>query len=91
MFTPANRSANEAVLMRAGQLVPPARGQRLVRGHLVIEDVKEENEGTYTVSNTTDSTVVKRLILVVRGELMFSARGLGGTVRFCRDAGFSSV
>ncbi|XP_029023616.1 uncharacterized protein LOC114866110 [Betta splendens] len=67
VFTPANGSAGEVVLMRAGRLVPGGSGRlRHVPDHLVIEDVKEENEGTYTVRSSTDATVMKRLVLIVR-------------------------
>lgn len=74
VFKPANQSSDQVVLMRAGQVVQSGHGGSLryyvnPLGHLVLADVKEENEGTYIVKNSNDSTIVKRLILIVRGKL----------------------
>lgn len=79
VFIPANQSSDQVVLMRAGQVVPTGqvvqtsqglspRYRVISRGYLVLEDVKEEDEGTYVVKKTNESTTLKRLVLIVRGK-----------------------
>ncbi|XP_026203093.1 uncharacterized protein LOC113153625 [Anabas testudineus] len=77
VFIPSNQSFDQVVLMQAGQVVQKDQvvqthqGLRPryyvnTQGHLVLQQVKEEDEGMYVVRKTNDSTVIKRLILTVR-------------------------
>ncbi|XP_044192544.1 uncharacterized protein LOC122970462 [Thunnus albacares] len=59
-----NKSSN-VVLLQAGQVVNP-RGSLNTLGHLVLEDVQEEDEGMYIIKNTNNTNIEKHLILVVR-------------------------
>lgn len=59
-----NKSSN-VVLLQAGQVVNP-RGSLNTLGHLVLEDVQEEDEGMYIIKNTNNTNAEKHLILVVR-------------------------
>eukprot|EP00064_Thunnus_orientalis_P011525 superscaffoldBa00001671_g11556 len=64
-----NKSSN-VVLLQAGQVVNP-RGSLNTLGHLVLEDVQEEDEGMYIIKNTNNTNVEKHLILVVREHQIF--------------------
>lgn len=55
-----------AVLLQEGKVVNP-RGRLNSLGHLVLEDVQEEDEGLYVVKNTNNANAAKHLVLIVRG------------------------
>ncbi|TNN31591.1 hypothetical protein EYF80_058258 [Liparis tanakae] len=55
----------EVLLLREGQVVNP-RGSINARGHLLLEDVQEEDEGVYVIKNSNTPNAAKHLILIVR-------------------------
>ncbi|KAM7384738.1 hypothetical protein PAMA_011883 [Pampus argenteus] len=59
-----NKSA-EVVLLQAGRVVHP-RSSLNSLGHLVLEDVQEEDEGVYVIRNASNPNAEKHLILIVR-------------------------
>ncbi|XP_010899751.4 uncharacterized protein LOC105028595 [Esox lucius] len=65
LFKPASNPASENVLMRNGQVMN-GRAQLNSLKHLVLEDVGEEDEGTYVIKNTKAPANVKHIILLVR-------------------------
>lgn len=65
VFKPRTNHSAEVVLMRAGQVVNP-RGHLNSLGHLVLEDVQEEDEGVFVIKNTNHPGTAKHLILIVR-------------------------
>lgn len=67
VFRPRTNRSAEVVLLRAGTVVNP-RGRINSLGHLVLEDVQEEDEGLYVVRNASDPGAAQRLLLIVRGE-----------------------
>lgn len=68
VFKPRTNDSTEVVILRAGQVVN-SRGLINSLGHLVLEDVHENDEGEYIVKNTRNPTATKRLILLVRGKM----------------------
>lgn len=66
VFKSRTNQLSEVVLLRAGEVVNP-RGRLNSLGHLVLEDVQEEDEGVYITKNSNNPNAVKRLILIVRG------------------------
>lgn len=68
VFKPRTNRSAEVVLMRAGK-VNNTRCHVNSLGHLVVEDVQEEDEGVYIIKNSNNPNAVKRLILIVRGKL----------------------
>lgn len=67
VFRPRTNRSAEVVLLRAGTVVNP-RGRINSLGHLVLEDVQEEDEGLYVIRNASDPGTAQRLLLIVRGE-----------------------
>ncbi|XP_033492960.2 uncharacterized protein LOC117263565 [Epinephelus lanceolatus] len=65
VFKPRTNHSAEVVLLRAGQVVSP-RGRLTTLGHLVVEDVQEEDEGVYITRNINHPNTVKHLSLIVR-------------------------
>nr|XP_020474160.1 uncharacterized protein LOC109970732 [Monopterus albus] len=65
VFKPRTNRSSEVVLMRAGQVVNP-RGHFNSLGHLVLEDVQEEDEGVYVIRGASAPGTTKQLILTVR-------------------------
>ncbi|XP_058474524.1 uncharacterized protein LOC131447087 [Solea solea] len=63
VFKPRTNQSMEVVLMQAGKVVSP-RSYLNSLGHLVLEDVQEEDEGVYVIKNSNHP--VKRLSLAVR-------------------------
>ncbi|KAM3595864.1 uncharacterized protein V6R79_004151 [Siganus canaliculatus] len=66
VFRPRVNRTSEVVLLRAGEVVNNTRGHINSLGHLVLEDVQEEDEGVYVIKNANSPNTVKRLILIVR-------------------------
>lgn len=77
VFKPRVNRSSEVVLLRAGQVASP-RGIINSLGHLVLEDVQEEDEGMYVIKNTNHPNTAKHLILIVRGELSAVVLSRGG-------------
>lgn len=67
VFKPRTNHSSDVVLLRAGKVNPRGRINSL--GHLVLEDVQEEDEGVYVTKNTNNPNTVTHLILIVRGKL----------------------
>ncbi|XP_032392195.1 uncharacterized protein LOC116702163 isoform X2 [Etheostoma spectabile] len=65
VFKPRTNRSAEVVLLRAGVVVTP-RGHLNSLGHLVLEDMQEEDEGEYIIRNTDHPNAVKHLNLFVR-------------------------
>uniref|UniRef100_UPI0037E71077 uncharacterized protein n=1 Tax=Semicossyphus pulcher TaxID=241346 RepID=UPI0037E71077 len=65
VFQPRINRLPEVALLREGKVVSP-RGRINSLGHLVLEDVQEEDEGVYVTRNTNNPNVTKHLILIVR-------------------------
>ncbi|XP_061786899.1 uncharacterized protein [Nerophis lumbriciformis] len=63
VFTPRTNKSSQVVLLRSGVVVDQ-RGRLNSFGHLVLEDVQEEDEGVYLVSKS--GHLLKRLVLIVR-------------------------
>ncbi|XP_028317523.1 uncharacterized protein LOC114472464 [Gouania willdenowi] len=61
----SNDSSTEEFLMKAGKVVN-SQAYLNSLGHLVLEDVQENNEGLYVIRNANTSAVVKHLNLIVR-------------------------
>lgn len=68
VFRPQNNQSSEVVLLREGQVVNP-RALINSLGHLVLEDVQEEDEGLYIIKNISNPSTAKHLILTVRGKM----------------------
>ncbi|XP_045915216.1 uncharacterized protein LOC123976878 isoform X2 [Micropterus dolomieu] len=65
VFKPRYNRSAEVVLLQAGRVMTP-QGHINSLGHLVLEDVQEENEGLYIMRNPTTPNLAKHLILIVR-------------------------
>ncbi|XP_059205609.1 uncharacterized protein LOC131984705 [Centropristis striata] len=65
VFKPRTNHSSEVVLLRAGKVVNP-KGHLNSLGHLVMEDVQEEDEGMFIIKNTNNTSATKHLILIVR-------------------------
>ncbi|XP_029298433.1 uncharacterized protein LOC115015363 [Cottoperca gobio] len=65
VFQPRTNHSFEVVLLQAGLVMNP-RGRFNSLGHLVLEDVQEEDEGVYIIKNTHSPNTAKHLILIVR-------------------------
>ncbi|XP_020502267.1 uncharacterized protein [Labrus bergylta] len=65
VFKPRTNVLAEVELMREGKVVNP-RCRINSLGHLVLEDVKEEDEGVYVIKTSNNSNTAKHLILIVR-------------------------
>ncbi|KAF3834220.1 hypothetical protein F7725_025424 [Dissostichus mawsoni] len=66
VFKPRTNGSTEVVLLQAGQVVSP-RARLSSPGHLVLEDMLEEDEGVYVIKNTNSPNTAKHLIIIVRG------------------------
>lgn len=71
VFKPRTNNSSEVVLLQAGKVVNP-RCHISSLGHLVLEDVKEEDEGLYIVRNISSPNTSKHIALAVKGELSVS-------------------
>lgn len=67
VFKPETNQSAEVVLMQNGQVMSP-RGHLNSLGHLVLEDVQEEDEGVYVIKNRKNPNAVNQVVLTVRGE-----------------------
>ncbi|XP_031151436.1 uncharacterized protein LOC116047073 isoform X1 [Sander lucioperca] len=65
VFKPRTNQSSEVVLLRAGVVVTE-RGHLNSRGHLVLEDMQEKDEGEYIIKNTNNNNTAKHLNLFVR-------------------------
>ncbi|KAI3358840.1 hypothetical protein L3Q82_015236 [Scortum barcoo] len=65
VFKPRTNQSAEVVLLQAGKVVNP-RAHFNSLGHLVLEDVQEEDEGVYITKNTSNPNTAMHLILIVR-------------------------
>ncbi|KAI4818400.1 hypothetical protein KUCAC02_011742 [Chaenocephalus aceratus] len=65
VFKPRTNGSAEVVLLQAGQVVNP-RARLSSPGHLVLEDMLEEDEGVYVIKNTNSPNTAKHLIIIVR-------------------------
>ncbi|XP_042363115.1 uncharacterized protein LOC121958293 [Plectropomus leopardus] len=65
VFKPRTNQSAEVVLLREGKVVNPRGGFNSL-GHLVLEDVQEEDEGVYITRNKNNPNIVEHLILIVR-------------------------
>lgn len=65
VFRPKTNKSVEVPLLRAGKVVH-RRARLNPYGHLVLDDVQEEDEGVYVVSR--NESVLRRLTLDVRGK-----------------------
>uniref|UniRef100_A0A8C2X5K0 Uncharacterized protein n=1 Tax=Cyclopterus lumpus TaxID=8103 RepID=A0A8C2X5K0_CYCLU len=65
VFKSRTNRLSEVVLLQAGRVVNP-RGSINSRGHLLLEDVQEEDEGVYIIKNSNSPNTAKHLILTVR-------------------------
>ena len=83
VFKPKTNGSAEVVLLRAGLVANP-RGRLNSLGHLVLEDVQEEDEGEYIIKNSNNPNTAKHLILIVRGKQSAARLSRGGErVRKC--------
>lgn len=74
VFRPRTNRSLEVVLLQGGQVIPQTQPQgnlsgpevRLISpGHITLENLQEKDEGLYIIK-TNASTVVKKLIVIVR-------------------------
>lgn len=77
VFKPRYNRSAEVVLLQAGRVMTP-QGHINSLGHLVLEDVQEENEGLYIMRNPTTPNLAKHLILIVRGKRSAALLSGGG-------------
>lgn len=77
VFKPKTNRSSEVVLLREGRVVNP-RGLINSLGHLVLEDVQEEDEGLYVIKNTSNPSTAKHIILNVRGKMSAALLSRGG-------------
>jgi len=66
VFRSKTNGSLEVALLRDGRLVH-GRGRLSSRGLLVLEDVREEDEGQYTIRSPSDPQHSRTLLLNVRG------------------------
>lgn len=67
VFKPSTTPLSEEVFYRNGQILSSRAKLNIHISHLVLEDVGEEDEGTYVVRNSAVPADVRRIILTVRG------------------------
>ncbi|XP_041867378.1 uncharacterized protein LOC121656452 [Melanotaenia boesemani] len=65
VFTPRTNRSYEVPLMQAGQVVNKSKALLNSLGHLVLNNVQEEDEGVYIIRRSKNTTV-SHLILIVR-------------------------
>lgn len=68
LFKPRVEPLLERVLLRNGTILDQRTKLNVHIRHLILEDVGEEDEGTYVVKNSAAPADVRRIILVVRGK-----------------------
>ncbi|XP_030596196.1 uncharacterized protein LOC115787588 [Archocentrus centrarchus] len=66
IFIPATNQSFPVPLMKAGRVVNHNISYSNTSGYLVLEDVQEQNEGTYIINNTNNPDTVRHFILSVR-------------------------
>ncbi|CAB1334203.1 unnamed protein product [Coregonus sp. 'balchen'] len=67
LFRPSNAPAGAEVVMMQGRSVVNKRAKLNSQlSHLILENVGEEDEGTYTVKNNEQPEEVRRITLIVR-------------------------
>ncbi|XP_077051053.1 uncharacterized protein LOC143701563 [Siphateles boraxobius] len=66
LFKPRVEPVLERVLLRNGTILDQRAKLNVRISHLILEDVGEEDEGTYVVKNSAAPADVRRIILVVR-------------------------
>uniref|UniRef100_A0A8C1VB57 Uncharacterized protein n=2 Tax=Cyprinus carpio TaxID=7962 RepID=A0A8C1VB57_CYPCA len=66
LFKPRVDPVLERVLLRDGKILDPRAKLNVHISHLILEDVGEEDEGTYVVKNSAAPADVRRIILIVR-------------------------
>ncbi|CAM4638247.1 unnamed protein product [Leuciscus chuanchicus] len=66
LFKPRVEPVLERVLLRNGTILDQRAKLNVHISHLILEDVGEEDEGTYVVKNSAAPADVRRIILVVR-------------------------
>ncbi|RXN25009.1 hypothetical protein ROHU_021816 [Labeo rohita] len=66
LFKPRVDPVLERVLLRDGKILDSRAKLNAHISHLILEDVGEEDEGTYVVKNSAAPSDVKRIILIVR-------------------------
>lgn len=67
LFKPRVDPVLERVLLRDGKILDSRAKLNVHISHLILEDVGEEDEGTYVVKNSAAPADVRRIILIVRG------------------------
>lgn len=65
-FVPATNRSFPVPLMKAGRVVSHNISYSNTSGYLVLEDVQEQNEGTYIIDDTNNPDTVRHFILSVR-------------------------
>ncbi|CAL8253930.1 unnamed protein product [Lota lota] len=80
VFRSKANASLEVVLLRGG--VAPRRGRLDPLGHLVLEDVREEDEGVYTIRNPGAPQHPSTLLLNVRDCAMETVVKYGDTYHF---------
>ncbi|XP_073678387.1 uncharacterized protein [Garra rufa] len=66
LFKPRVDPVLERVLLRDGKILDSRAKLNVHISHLILEDVGEEDEGTYVVKNSAAPADVRRIILIVR-------------------------
>lgn len=66
LFKPRLDPLSERVLLRDGKILDSRAKLNVPISHLILEDVGEEDEGTYVVKNSAAPADVRRIILIVR-------------------------
>lgn len=66
-FMPRVNPLSERALLKNGKIVDVRAKLNALISHLILEDVGEEDEGTYVVRNSAAPADVRRIILIVRG------------------------
>ncbi|XP_046874629.1 uncharacterized protein LOC124466800 [Hypomesus transpacificus] len=65
LFKPSSDPDSVVFLMREGR-VESSRAQLNALNHLILEDVGEEDEGTYVIKNIQNPADVRHMVLIVR-------------------------
>lgn len=68
VFKSRQNASSEVFLLQAGKVMTP-RCHLNSLGHLVVEDVQEEDEGLYVIKSLSNPNAVKHLFLIVRGKV----------------------
>lgn len=81
LFKPRVEPLLERVLLRNGTILDQRAKLNFYISHLILEDVGEEDEGTYVVKNSAAPADVRRIILVVRDCALETVVKYGETYR----------